>query len=87
MLSRTVLLILIVSRKIMKHSSGNGYVSLQQSITFPWLIWCPKLGILLENLTGFWQKRHSVDHKGASYSVKDCSNHPYSFNEDYETLK
>ena len=40
--------IFIYLREVMRHSTNNGYPSFGHSVTFPRLISCPKLVILLE---------------------------------------
>ncbi len=48
----------------------------------------PKADILLhKNESYFWQKWHSVDHKGLVDAVRSSSNYPYTSKKDHEILK
>ena len=73
--------------KVMKHSSSNGYLSLQRSITFPVLRQCPKSDFLDEIKRCFWQKWHRMYHMVTVYAVWSSWKHSYTSNEGYETLK
>ena len=42
-------ILLIYPREVSEPSRSNIWLSLQQSVIFPRLMWCPKLVILLEN--------------------------------------
>ena len=87
MLSEARSIIHIGPREVRKHSSSNGCLFLQQSVTFPRLIWCPKL-VILHEIWGFiWLKRRCDDHKVVGYAVSGSCNHSYMSKEGQESLK
>ena len=55
--AEAILIILIHLQEVGKHSSSNGWMSLHHSVTFPRLIWCSKLDILLEIWEIVWAKK------------------------------
>ena len=80
--------ILVQLRKVKKHSSSNGCMSLQHRATFPRLIWCENCCFLVWNFRAFLvEKTLCVDHNDIGYSVRGTSNHPCTSNGRYETLK
>jgi len=87
MLPEALPVILIQSRKVMKHSSINWCLSLQHSVQFPMLRGCPKSGILyvIWELFVVWNW-HGVDHKGLVDTARSSSSHHHTPNEGYETL-
>ena len=55
--AEAILIILIHQQEVGKHSSSNGWMFLHHSVTFPRLIWCSKLDILLEIWEIVWAKK------------------------------
>ena len=88
MLSEADVRFFIHLMKVMKHSSSNGCLSLQRSITFPVWRGCPESDILHENWELFLvEMTHGWPQGACIYPVWSSCEHPYTSKEGYETLK
>ena len=80
-------IILTYPRKVGKHSSSNGCLYSCHSVTFPGLIWCSKLVILLQMIEFVLIKGPCIDHKGIRNAVKGSSDNVHIPKEGYKALK
>ena len=88
MLADTLPIIFIHLWMVIKQSNSNGYLPLRHRITFPGLIWYPKLVILLEIWELFLEERtYCVDQRGTGYAGRDSPNHSYIYKDGYEIAK
>ena len=88
MSSKAFPVILTHLRKVMKHSSSSGCISLQNIIPFSMLTGCLKSDILHKMCVLFLaEKIWCGPHKGLVDATKSSSNHLCMFKEGYKTLK
>ena len=71
-----LLTILVHLRQPRKHSSSNGWISLQHIITFPGLNWCPKFEDFTWNLKVLICRKDTMVNKmGVKYTFRGSSGH------------